>query len=52
LWRVLILLHEDEGKHNEWKWLYPSNNKYSGFGIGWVKYEKSLQENIPTQEQA
>jgi hypothetical protein len=52
LCRVLIFLHEDEGNDNEWKWLSPSNNKYSGFGLGWIKYEKSLQKNIPTQEQA
>jgi hypothetical protein len=37
--------HEDEGNDNEWKWLPSSNNKYSEFGIGWVKYEKSLQMN-------
>jgi hypothetical protein len=52
LWRVLIPLHEDEGNDNEWKWLSPSNNEYSVFGIGWVKYEKSLQKSIPTQQQA
>jgi hypothetical protein len=52
LWRILIPLHEDKGNGNEWKWLSPSNNEYSVFGIEWVKYEKSLQKNIPTQEQA
>jgi hypothetical protein len=36
--------HEDEG-NDEWKWLPSSKNKYSEFGIGWVKYEKSLQMN-------
>jgi hypothetical protein len=37
--------HEDEGNDNEWKWLSPSNNKYSGFGLGWVKYEESAKEH-------
>jgi hypothetical protein len=30
----------------------PGNNKYSEFGVGWVKYKKSLQMNSPKSRAA
>jgi hypothetical protein len=30
----------------------PGNNKYSGFGVRWVKYDKILQMNSPKSQAA